>query len=188
MVKLTHLLRIYNLDQTDPVGGGVNLEERMLLYAIIAVVKPGTVLEIGVSNGRSTSWIAAALADIGAGKLLGIDKWGSEAGGKAEGPQTARERLHKAGIASYARIQTANSHEWLRKRKARSFDLVWVDGDHTRDGAEQDIREALRIARRLVIVHDTKLLPQVRKAVKAVVGDAGTFIDGARGFWIGAPE
>ena len=49
----------------------------------------------------------------------------------------------------------ADSRRLLPLIAARSIEVVFVDGGHEFETARRDIREALRIAQRFVIIHDT---------------------------------
>jgi len=184
---MNEAFKLFHLDTVQPIGGGVSLPERLLLYTLVRVIKPDSLLEIGVSKGRSTSWIAAAFKDMKKkARFVSIDDWSRASGGKSDSPDFAQGRLKEAGLDGYSEIVSANSHEWLPKQPRNSFDIVWVDGDHSYEGARSDVLEALRIAKVLVIVHDTRSLPDVRRACEDIEG--GTFIEGERGFWIAKPR
>jgi hypothetical protein len=52
---------------------GVAASEGVVLYGLVRALRPGHVVETGVATGVSTSYIAAALLENGAGRLYSID-------------------------------------------------------------------------------------------------------------------
>jgi len=62
-----------------------------VLYQLVKIKKPKTILELGTSIGYSTMWLAAAAKDIGAAvNTIDIEEYKVE---------TAREHLERAGVS-----------------------------------------------------------------------------------------
>jgi len=161
--------------------GGTSSAERMMVFSLIRMLAPTSVLEVGVSGGFLTCWIAAALERGRKGKLTSVDNW-SGVGGIAKTDAVAAARLEKHGLRHRVEFVTADSHKYLPNLPADSYDVVIIDGDHTADGATADVREAMRIAANgVVLVHDTWLSPVVRKACE---DHGGFFADGHCGYWL----
>jgi hypothetical protein len=56
-----------------PVDFAVEWQSSFLLYGLVRVLKPQTIVETGVANGHSSFIILSALEKIGRGKLVSID-------------------------------------------------------------------------------------------------------------------
>lgn len=59
--------------QFAPGPGSVNALEGALLYGLVRVLRPATVVETGTASGISTTYLLAALERNGAGRLTSID-------------------------------------------------------------------------------------------------------------------
>jgi len=174
--------RVINTDVLLADRGGTSCAERMLVFSIIRLLAPETVLEVGVSGGGATCWIAAALEANRKGHLLSVDNWSGTHGGIADSEELAAQRLKKHRLRHRVDFHQANSHTYLPTLASNSYDLVVIDGDHSEAGAAIDVRAALRIASGFVLVHDTWQMPEVRKVCQSIGG--GCFIDGHRGYWL----
>ena len=111
--------------------------------------QPAHYLEVGVRRGRSLSQV---LAESPATLAYGFDLWIADYGsvpGKGirtanPGPDFVRAELAKVGVTAKPILISGNSHDTLPRffRDARNpawFELILVDGDHTRDGARLDL-------------------------------------------------
>lgn len=164
-------------------------EEKLFLYSLVRMYCPGSVVEIGVSQGQSAVAIAMALRDNKKGRLTCVDNWSRKHGGKAGSERPALELLKENKIAGLGIVAflTQDSQSYLKGLKTNSVDIVHVDGDHSVEGALADIRQALRVARQLVIVHDTNNLPSVHDACLQFKPLGGFFVEAQRGFWLCRP-
>lgn len=93
-------------------------------------------LEIGTHEGGS------ALAVLGTGAIASatlIDNWSY--GDKRE---DVEQRLAKAGVLGLATILTGESREILPTLNP-PFDMIFVDGDHEREPAVNDMTQSLRL-------------------------------------------
>jgi len=93
-----------------------------LLYALVFTACPAKIVEFGTSFGASTIYLAAALADIGAGEARVI---ACEAhAGKA---RLARENLEAAGLAGLVDVRQGDARETLDDL-AGPIDMLFLDG------------------------------------------------------------
>lgn len=116
-----------------------------LLIGLSEHLKPRNYLEIGVRRGRS---VCAVLSATPSTNLVLFDMWISNyAGMDNPGPDLVRREATKFGHTGSVEFIDGNSHEtvpdYFRKNPQASFDLITVDGDHSRLGAAQDIADVL---------------------------------------------
>ena len=117
----------------------------MTNYELIRSLAFGDYLEIGVQEGGS---IEAALSSGRVTHATGIDTWGFEYGGTGKGSsdhvfqrlQPFRERFT---------LLTGNSQVLLPllKEAGEHFDVIYIDGDHSEEGALIDLENSLSILR-----------------------------------------
>jgi len=179
--------RLVAYDAQYGKDAGTGIDEKLFLLATVFMVEPRSILEIGVSAGHATLWLAAAARLAGA-RMVSVDDWSAAHGGRAKGPEKAAKRLEDNGLAGAVEFVGSDSVTYLRSCADKEFDLVWVDGDHSLEGASADIKEALRVAGKLVIVHDTnqKAYSTVREACLSVC-ERGCFFDSLRGMFLVTP-
>jgi len=103
------------------------------LYEMISRQRPAQVLELGIAHGTATCYMAAALEEIGEGRITAVDLEG------AEFQPSAEEQLERCGLARFAqvvRMQTGYSwflHDEIRRQTAErecrpKYDLCVIDG------------------------------------------------------------
>ena len=96
-----------------------------LLYAITRALATATqglrAVEVGSGLGFSTIWLAAALADAGAGGVL----YAIEA--DEERARRARENLAQAGLSGYVRLMAGDALEVLPELSG-PLHLAFIDG------------------------------------------------------------
>lgn len=91
-----------------------------LLYALVRIARPTTVVEFGSSLGASLVYLAAAVRDNGTGTVVGSEL---HAGKVA----TARANLAEAGLAEHVTILEGDARRTLPAVDG-PFDLVLLDG------------------------------------------------------------
>jgi hypothetical protein len=116
-----------------------------VLYAVAEMGQPENYLEIGVRRGRSACAIAAASP---ATDIYAFDVWEQEYGGNENpGPELVRSELAKFRHQGRVAFVDGDSHatvpEFLRTNPHLSFDCINVDGDHSLDGAWDDLRNVV---------------------------------------------
>jgi len=112
---------------------GVLPGEGWLLYALVRVLRPTAVVEIGTAIGSSALWLAQALADNGHGRLHSID---------VNACAPARARVERAGLAARVTFHTMSSHgaqAAALARRVAPVGLLFVDGAHDCASVVQDI-------------------------------------------------
>jgi len=116
-----------------------------LLIGLSDYIKPRNYLEIGVRRGRS---VCAVLSSTPTTNLVLFDMWIiNYAGMENPGPELVRREAIKFGHSGTSEFIDGNSHEtvpaYFKKNPEATFDLITVDGDHSRLGAAQDIADVL---------------------------------------------
>ena len=116
-----------------------------VLLVLAQHVGPRNYLEIGVRRGRS---VCAVASRAPACDLVMLDMWVSDyAGMDNPGPSLVAAELDRIGHIGRRNFVDGNSHETLPAYFAAHpdacFDLIAVDGDHSPDGAAQDLADVL---------------------------------------------
>jgi hypothetical protein len=137
------------------------LPERILLYALVRGLRPQRCLEIGTHFGGSTVITAAALDDVGEGKMVCIDPK----------PQVPEEMW--ATVAHRATMIRGSSPQSLAEARAAAggdFDFIFIDGDHKREPVMLDVEGVFDVAApgAHLLFHDSHFW-QVREALDACV-------------------
>jgi len=99
-------------------------------------------LEVGVCYGHS---LQVVLKEQFPERLTLCDTWGGEYGGEQFGGPTHIEVLLKQIRYRYpTTFLNGNSHELLKTVTER-FDLILVDGDHSAEGAREDLEDCWKL-------------------------------------------
>jgi len=91
-----------------------------LLYILIRAARPATVVEFGTSFGVSTLYLAAAVRDNGAGRVIGTELSASKAA-------AARRTFAETGLDDLITVLEGDARETLGKIGG-SVDFVLLDG------------------------------------------------------------
>lgn len=62
-----------SIKKTEGIGGSISIELGLLLYVLARALKPEVVVETGVANGISSSFILKALDENARGRLCSVD-------------------------------------------------------------------------------------------------------------------
>ena len=158
-------------------------------YCIASLIKPRSILEIGVRAGYSAAaFLSAAPSDC---TYLGLDadKYVDQHGGWHGAPARAAMMLaqHFPGQVEVRICDTQEIDEFIGRSDPvsrhrddmslfqgplESFDLVHIDGDHSYDGALHDLVLFSRVARYLLI-DDITYIPEVRFALNTFLQETG---------------
>lgn len=111
------------------------------LVAASALAKPASYLEIGVRRGRSMAMVSSQSPSC---ELVGFDMWISGYGGNENpGAGFVEDELRRLGHLGPVNMIDGDSHETVPAFFAANadayFDLITVDGDHSRRGAIADL-------------------------------------------------
>jgi predicted O-methyltransferase YrrM len=133
-------------------------------YAIAKLVKPKSILEIGVRFGYSArAFLCAGDVDIYIGLDFDEPSWGSYAGVPRE---WAQEQLRivfpSVNIVTYNINTQTDGFKFGGKR----FDLVHIDADHSYQGALNDMQKFWPLTERVMVVDD---FVEVQDAVETFI-------------------
>jgi predicted O-methyltransferase YrrM len=116
-----------------------------VLLTLSELLHPRRYLEIGVRRGRSVCAVASRTPDC---DFVMFDMWIQDyAGMENPGPGLVETELAKVGYRGSAAFVDGDSHETLPQffaaNPGMTFDMITVDGDHSDEGAAQDLRDVL---------------------------------------------
>ncbi len=137
----------------------VRSEISELLRQLAMSEAPRRILEIGTSMGGTLFLLATSAADDA--RLLSVDLPQGRFGG---GYNPRKDRLYRGFARSGQQIELllGDSHENSTRERVRQWlggeplDLLFIDGDHTRDGVLSDLRLYSPLVRQggSVVLHD----------------------------------
>ncbi|PRX97133.1 class I SAM-dependent methyltransferase [Allonocardiopsis opalescens] len=115
--SLLNLLRVVDVHHEIPAPGGWAATPQTLLAIVSEVMtRPGAPLVVECGSGTSTVWLATALRQKGAGRVIALDH------DEHFAAQT-RERLLRAGLADWAEVR----HAPLRELSLEGSTAPWYD-------------------------------------------------------------
>lgn len=139
-------MKAYYQDGLDRFGADWGFADIVVvLMALTDLLKPRRYLEIGVRRGRSVCAVASRVPGV---DLAMFDMWISNyAGMDNPGPQLIERELDKIGHTGRRDFVDGNSHqtvpEFFRANPDVFFDVITVDGDHSEQGAIDDLCDVL---------------------------------------------
>jgi len=121
-------------------------EARLIMAAAALAPATGKNLEIGSFKGRSTVAIAFVTRELGLGTVVAVDPHTSPAStdpdlrrsGQTSSYEDFVTNLKSAGVYDRVEIKRVYSHD-LARDWTDPIRFLWIDGDHTYEGAKADI-------------------------------------------------
>lgn len=130
-----------------------------LLYGLCRSLKPMVCVEIGSARGKSACFVGTALKENGGGHLYAIDPhtktdWNDSE--SVDSYEIMTENIRNLGLEDVITIVRKPSSDALKEWRAK-IDLIFIDGDHTYDGAKADWEGFRPFVSEfgLVVFHDT---------------------------------
>lgn len=134
-----------------------------LLYALVRGAADGTVVEFGTSFGISTIYMAAALRDRGAGRIVTSELFQSKA-------ERAREYIREAGLLDLVDIRIGDALETLAGLE-RDISFVFLDGSKPLYVPVLELLEPALSSGALVVGDDLDLFPDALAPYMTYVRD-----------------
>lgn len=142
---------------TKDLAGGVNLGDRRALYCLTMSLAT-RVLEVGTHVGASTAYIARALKRTG-GQLVTVDvvdvntehgPWKRQGAGQS--PADLMKLIDCQDTVTFVQSPAQRFMAACRER----FDLIFLDGDHSKDAVYSEVALALKILNPdgVILLHD----------------------------------
>jgi predicted O-methyltransferase YrrM len=144
---------VINTMEPDPVVGPVLMdvlnknqaETRGFVAWAAKKLQPKRYLEIGTRRGWSVGMVAAATPDC---ELYCFDIWEVKYSGiDNPGPEFISQEMKKLGYKKEVHFVNGDSHktvpQFFKENPEMEFDLILVDGDHTVDGAFDDLKNTM---------------------------------------------
>jgi MMP 1-O-methyltransferase len=131
--------------ETRKVAGHLEENEARFLGLLAACVPAnGAILEIGSFRGRSTVMLAKVASHYGLGPVVAIDPHNSpilldrQANPEASSYQDFLKSIRTAGVSNHVESHLAYSTD-VASSWNRPIRLLWIDGDHSYEGAKKDL-------------------------------------------------
>ncbi|MGH9742835.1 MAG: class I SAM-dependent methyltransferase [Candidatus Acidiferrum sp.] len=132
-------------EETRKVPGHLTENEARFLGLLAACVPAeGTIVEIGSFKGRSTVMLAKVASHYERGPVVAIDPHKSdilfdlEANPESSSYQDFLGNMRAAGVVNHVESHVARSID-VAKLWDRPIRVLWIDGDHSYEGAKNDL-------------------------------------------------
>jgi MMP 1-O-methyltransferase len=132
-------------EETRKVPGHlVENETRFLGLLAACVPGKGTIVEIGSFKGRSTVMLAKVASHYGSSPVVAIDPHNSpilldhQADPEASSYRDFVDSMRAAGVSNHVEPHRAYSTD-VASSWNRPIRLLWIDGDHSYEGAKKDL-------------------------------------------------
>jgi predicted O-methyltransferase YrrM len=114
--------RVWGAERAEACGGAplsITPEVGALLCVLVLARRPGTVVEFGASHGYSTIHLAAAVRDLGSGRVITTEI-------EAEKAAAAQRNLAEAGLDDLVEMRVGDALATLED--VQEADLLFLDG------------------------------------------------------------
>ncbi len=178
----------FGLENVYHINTWTSKDELRTLYYHSCAIKPGgNALEIGSYLGASTCYIVAGLAAKN-GHLTCVDTWNNETMPDGIRDTFAEFQKNTLPIRKYITTVRRNSFELTRQDFDRSFEFVFIDGDHSYEAVKRDfalVAEITSPAAR-VFFHDSVAYEGVTRVIGEALASGQWGIGGAVSnlFWV----
>jgi predicted O-methyltransferase YrrM len=132
-------------EATRKVPGHLSEKEARFLGLLAACVPAnGPIVEIGSFKGRSTVMLSKVASHYSYGSVVAIDPHNSpilfdhKSNPEASSYQDFLNNVHGAGVSEYVEPHAAHSKE-VANSWNRPIRILWIDGDHSYEGAKSDL-------------------------------------------------
>ncbi len=155
---------------TAEVEGWFGKDEGRLLYELAWDADPaGCIVEIGSWQGKSTVWLAAGARSGRGAHVVAIDPHiGTHLRAEGETTEPAlRANLAGARLEDFVEVVVSTSED-AAATWTRPVSLLWIDGDHSYEGALRDVDlwEPHLLPDAIVALHDTFVLAGPEQVVR----------------------
>lgn len=129
---------------------------------LVALLRPRTLVELGVDRGESYFTFCQAAAEAGTGtRCFAVDTWtGDEHAGGYDETTFAEVSAHnRAHYAAFSTLMRMNFDEALERFQSEEIDVLHIDGLHTEKAVRHDVESWLpKLARGgVLLLHDVSV-------------------------------
>lgn len=153
-----------------------------LLLPFIGKCQPIQILEIGSFEGRSTCWFLMNAMSHSASRITCVDTWDARGTNAVPGDECVFHRFKKncqfTGKSERITIIRQDSKLCLPTLNDSSFDIIYVDGDHSPEGSYSDSINSFRLIKKggLIIWDDYLWSESVRSGVDRACTESGVTV------------
>ena len=139
-------------------------DEVIWFYRHVEKIKPGVIVEIGIKEGGNLKVLSSHLDETGI--VVGIDV-----------RQEIPWKMDDAKCKVVHIKRNSHDHQAIEDLQGiigdRPIDVLFIDGDHTKEGMLQDFKDYESLVRSggIIAVHDIFYLPSVSEAWQEVPGN-----------------
>lgn len=151
--NFTAVLSIINTMEKDTLVGPLLLdmlnkrqvETRTFVYWAAQYLQPQNYLEIGVRRGWSLGMVCTTQPQC---DVYAFDSWSYDVNYRnSKGPQFVADEMKKLGYQKNIHFINGDSHQtvpkFFQENPEIKFDLILVDGDHSAEGALDDLKNTM---------------------------------------------